>query len=243
MDAGVETAEAPITEAQIKMLVPRFYARVRADDLIGPVFDNAIDEWAPHLEKLMAFWSSVMLTTGRYKGNPMMAHMKHLATITPPMFDRWLAIWADVTAETMPAAIANELQAKAARIAQSLSWRCISGCRRAASPSRAPDMTSTPYRSTPEFDEVTLPAALRSDHRTKAGAWGVIHVLEGALELTFVDPPSSQILTPGRPGLVLPQQTHFVTPVGAMRMRVDFHASAPDMAMITNAAAKPKDAS
>jgi tellurite resistance-related uncharacterized protein len=91
------------------------------------------------------------------------------------------------------------------------------------------------YRSTPVFDEVTLPAALRADHRTKAGAWGVIHVLEGQLRLTMIDPPGSQMLTPGCPGLVNPGQTHFVTPVGAVRMCVDFHDSAPDMAALTTA--------
>jgi len=85
------------------------------------------------------------------------------------------------------------------------------------------------YRSTPVFDEVTLPAALRADHRTKAGTWGVITVLEGQLRLTFVDPPGSRLLFPGRPGLVKPEQTHFVTPIGAMRMRVDFHDLAPDL--------------
>jgi hemoglobin len=115
MDAGHD-----ITEAQIAALIPSFYDEVRADALIGPVFGGAIDHWPPHLEKLMAFWSSVMLTSGRYKGNPMAAHMKHLAIITPPMFDRWLALWAQVTAENLPADIAGALQAKAERIAQSL---------------------------------------------------------------------------------------------------------------------------
>lgn len=113
-------AEARITQAQLATLIPDFYARVRADGVIGPVFAGAIDSWPPHLDKLVAFWSSVMLTTGRYKGNPMAAHMKHLASITPPMFDRWLALWAQVTADTLPAGIAAELQAKAERIAQSL---------------------------------------------------------------------------------------------------------------------------
>lgn len=113
-------ADGRITEAEIAALIPRFYDRVRADALIGPVFAGAIDDWPPHLEKLMAFWSSVMLTSGRYKGNPMAAHMKHLATITPPMFDRWLALWTQVTAETLPTGIAADLQAKAERIAQSL---------------------------------------------------------------------------------------------------------------------------
>lgn len=113
-------ASATLTEAQIADLIPHFYSRVRADDMLGPVFDGAIDDWPPHLRKLMDFWSSVMLTTGRYKGNPMMAHMKHLATLKPEMFDRWLALWAEATAGQLPPATAAELQSKAERIAQSL---------------------------------------------------------------------------------------------------------------------------
>ena len=111
---------AAITETQIAELIPLFYSRVRTDDLIGQVFDKAIDDWPPHLRKLADFWSSVMLTTGHYKGNPMAAHMKYLSEINPPMFDRWLALWADATSETLPPAMAAALQAKADRIAQSL---------------------------------------------------------------------------------------------------------------------------
>ena len=91
------------------------------------------------------------------------------------------------------------------------------------------------YRSTPIFDEITLPRALRADHRTKAGTWGVINVLSGELRLTLVDPLESRLLSAGCPGLVLPEQTHFVTPVGAMQMRVDFYDSAPDMVVLTTA--------
>ena len=109
-------------ESDLERLVPLFYARVRQDEMIGPVFDAAIADWDDHLERLVAFWSSVMLTTGRYKGNPMAAHLKHLATITPEMFDRWLALWGEVTAQALPAPKANLLQAKAARIAESLKY-------------------------------------------------------------------------------------------------------------------------
>lgn len=90
---------------------------------------------------------------------------------------------------------------------------------------------STPYKSTPVFDETTLPDALRREHRTKDGVWGVIRVLEG--ELKFVVAGDAQgsdsetILTPQRPGLVLPQQTHHVEPLGKMRMQVDFYDRAP----------------
>ena len=88
-------------------------------------------------------------------------------------------------------------------------------------------MAATPYRSTPVFDQDTLPAALRARHNTKAGVWGVIRVLEGELLLTYLEPASSRLLSPGTPGVVLPQQPHFVTPQGPMRMQVDFYDRPP----------------
>lgn len=84
-----------------------------------------------------------------------------------------------------------------------------------------------PYRSTPIFDQDTLPAALRTRHDTKAGVWGVIRVLEGRLQLTCLNPLSESVLTLDNPGVVMPQQPHFVTPLGAMRMQIDFYDQAP----------------
>lgn len=111
---------AEIDERQLSALIPRFYARVREDTLIGPVFDGAIADWDEHLAKLVSFWSSIMLTSGRYKGNPVAAHRQHLPEITPVMFDRWLSLWAEVTDEMLPGSAAAALQGKASRIAESL---------------------------------------------------------------------------------------------------------------------------
>lgn len=108
-----------IDEKDLARLVARFYAAVRGDVLIGPVFNDAIDDWPEHLEKLTAFWSSLMLTSGRYKGAPMAAHLKHRARITPAMFKRWLALWREATDAEMPPALAGLMQVKAERIAQS----------------------------------------------------------------------------------------------------------------------------
>lgn len=109
-----------IDEAALERLIPAFYDRVRADADIGPLFNAAVHDWPDHLEKLVAFWSSVMLASGRYKGSPVAEHLKHKAAITPAMFDRWLAIWADTTNELLAPAAATAMQAKAARIAESL---------------------------------------------------------------------------------------------------------------------------
>ena len=87
--------DGPVTEAELEALILAFYARVRQDDLIGPLFNAAVGDWPHHLEKLIAFWSSVMRSTGRYKGSPMAAHAQHRAAIKPEMFTRWLALWGD----------------------------------------------------------------------------------------------------------------------------------------------------
>lgn len=88
-------------------------------------------------------------------------------------------------------------------------------------------MAVEPYRSTPVFDEQSLPAGLRANHSTKAGVWGLIRVIEGTLRLTYVDPPSERLLKAGEAGVVAPQQLHFATPIGAMKMQVDFYNEPP----------------
>ena len=109
-----------INEAEIQRLVDRFYVKVREDELIGPIFNTAIADWREHLEKLGAFWSSVMLTSGRYKGNPMAAHLRHADSIEPDMFDRWLFLWRETAAEELNPDAAAAVAAKADRIAESL---------------------------------------------------------------------------------------------------------------------------
>ena len=86
-----------------------------------------------------------------------------------------------------------------------------------------------PYRSTPVFDQDTLPQALRSRHNTKPEVWGVIRVIEGTLTLTYLDPPCEVLLTPDNPGFIQPQQPHFVTPLGPMKMQVDFYDQPPSL--------------
>lgn len=111
---------AVIEETALKPLVERFYDRVREDPLLGPMFASAIDDWPDHHARLTNFWSSVMLRTGRYKGNPVALHLRHADALTPASFDRWLSLWAETTTEMLPDSIASALQSKAARIAESL---------------------------------------------------------------------------------------------------------------------------
>ena len=110
----------PVTEEMIRRLVHAFYDRVRADAELGPIFARAIgQDWDAHLEKMCAFWSSVMLTSGRYKGNPMQAHMRQKA-ITPAHFVRWLALFGATAEELFPPPVAQAFAQRAENIARSL---------------------------------------------------------------------------------------------------------------------------
>lgn len=80
------------------------------------------------------------------------------------------------------------------------------------------------YKRTPTFDQDSLPPGLRREHRTKAGVWALIHVVEGSLRYRILDPPSEEVLTPANPGVVRPEQPHEVEPIGAMRMFVEFYS-------------------
>jgi hemoglobin len=108
-----------ITEAMIKTLVHGFYARVRLDPLLGLVFNRTIEDWDAHIEKLCAFWSSVTLMTGRYKGTPMQKHAG-LPEITPAHFERWLALFRDTAIKTCPSDAALVFVDRANGIADSL---------------------------------------------------------------------------------------------------------------------------
>lgn len=109
-----------IKEEDIARLVPAFYERVRQDPVLGPIFNGAIDDWPHHLGKLQDFWSSVMLTTGRYKGQPMVAHVRHEQQMTADNFARWLALWRQVSSDLLSPTAAAAVQERAERIAESL---------------------------------------------------------------------------------------------------------------------------
>ena len=111
-----ETGNTKITEDEIDALVDRFYAKVRQDDEIGPIFNAIVGDWPHHLAKLKDFWSSVLLTTGRYKGHPMMTHLQ--LPLDPIHFHRWLTLFAETANEVMPPEHANSIILVSHRIGQ-----------------------------------------------------------------------------------------------------------------------------
>jgi hemoglobin len=109
-----------VSEDGIRRLVDAFYDKVRLDAELAPIFLRAIPgDWQPHLTRMYAFWSSVMLTTGRYKGNPVVKHLV-IPGIRPHLFERWLALFNETCGELFEDGVSEEFRAKAARIAESL---------------------------------------------------------------------------------------------------------------------------
>jgi len=108
--------EQKITEQEISILVDRFYAKVRLDQEIGPIFNAIVDDWPQHLALLKDFWSTVLLTTGRYKGQPLMTHLQ--LPLDPEHFSRWLILFAETATEVLPTPIAATVIAKSQRIAE-----------------------------------------------------------------------------------------------------------------------------
>jgi hemoglobin len=83
--------------ANINQLVNTFYAKVRADEMLGPIFNQVIQDWPAHLKRLTDFWERTLLSHKVYKGNPIAAHNKVDEemgnSITMVHFGRWLQLW------------------------------------------------------------------------------------------------------------------------------------------------------
>jgi hemoglobin len=109
-----------LNQENIKKFVHEFYSDIRNDDILGVVFDRAIGEnWTPHLERMVDFWSTVMLGTKLFQGNVFGKHML-LNGIEPAHFQRWLTLFESNVQRLFDESIANEFSTTAHRIAKSL---------------------------------------------------------------------------------------------------------------------------
>ncbi|CAM2173218.1 hemoglobin [Paraburkholderia sacchari] len=108
------------TEDNIRELVYAFYDRVRADALLGPVFEGVLaGRWDEHLPKMCRFWSSLVLGTKTYRGNVQQAH-DPVPGVEPKHFSHWLYLFLDTVQAHYEPAAAVQFMEPALRIAQSL---------------------------------------------------------------------------------------------------------------------------
>ncbi len=107
------------TEEEIATLVYSFYDRIRADKLLGPIFNSHIHDWDDHLQTMVSFWSSLLLGAGTYHGQPMPKHAR-LPELRAELFQHWLALFRETTDTLENRAFAERAMQMAQRIAQSL---------------------------------------------------------------------------------------------------------------------------
>jgi hemoglobin len=114
-------AASPVTEDMIHELVHAFYAKIRTDPALGPIFNRVIadSDWPAHLAKMCDFWSSVTLMSGRFKGSPMQAHLA-IGGLRPTHFIRWLYLFEQTAHAVCPPEAAAVFVEKSQMIARSL---------------------------------------------------------------------------------------------------------------------------
>lgn len=96
-------------------------------------------------------------------------------------------------------------------------------------------------RRTPVFDQDTIPAGLRRAHRTAAGVWGLIRIVEGRLRYRTIEPDAEQILDPQHCATIAPGCVHEVEPLGPVRFFVEFYADPANGERNAAAAQDPED--
>ena len=107
-----------LDDEMLRRLVHGFYDRVRSDPLLGPIFADRIDDWDLHLERMVSFWSSVALMTGRYHGAPIPKHLP--LPVHAEHFERWLTLFRATAHDICPPAGAAWVIGRAERIAASI---------------------------------------------------------------------------------------------------------------------------
>lgn len=111
--------DAICTEAEIRTLVHEFYATIRKDERLGPIFNGHISDWDAHLDKLEDFWCAILLRSRRFSGTPMPKHVA-LPDLSAELFEHWLSLFYQTLARQPNRAFQAQAELMADKIANSL---------------------------------------------------------------------------------------------------------------------------
>ncbi|WP_269583649.1 group III truncated hemoglobin [Roseibium sp. Sym1] len=115
-----------VDEQAIHVMVHTFYGCIREHPRLGEIFGRRLaGRWEEHLPKMEAFWQSVLMKNGAYKGKPVPAHLKQKELVSAD-YAAWLGVFRPVIRELFVPDLADEIIAVAERIAQSL-WLATFG--------------------------------------------------------------------------------------------------------------------
>ncbi|MGY5353139.1 group III truncated hemoglobin [Wenyingzhuangia sp. IMCC45533] len=110
--------------ADIYKLVCAFYDKIRADEILGPIFNHMIpsNEWPIHLDKLTDFWETNLFGIPKFKGSPTQKHIQTDAefnhNIQQTHFNQWLKLWEETINDLYQGDLATRALMAAHNIAQ-----------------------------------------------------------------------------------------------------------------------------
>lgn len=106
----------------IRLLVDTFYGKVREDELIGPIFNDKIqNRWPEHLAKMYTFWQTVLLGEHTYFGSPFPPHAQ--LPVEQRHFERWLSLFSDTLNELFTGPVAEEALWRAGKMATMFQYK------------------------------------------------------------------------------------------------------------------------
>jgi len=99
----------------IVLFVDMFYSKVQRDELIGPIFNNVIKDWQPHLEKMYMFWNAALFGVPGFQGNPFAKHAP--LPIEGKHFERWILLFNETIDEHFEGEMATDAKKRAGLMA------------------------------------------------------------------------------------------------------------------------------
>lgn len=105
----------------LRLLVGAFYEEAKKDQVLGPIFNQFVTEWEPHIEKVASFWEATLFSAGPYRANPIIIHQKVDEILSHSLeqlhFDKWVEIWHETTDTMFAGDMANMAKQRASNIA------------------------------------------------------------------------------------------------------------------------------
>lgn len=113
----METKHDILTLDDVKNLVDTFYDKIRKNELLGPIFNERIqDRWPQHLEKMYTFWQTVLLKDHTYFGSPFVPHA-HLP-VDNVHFNTWVGLFNSTVDDLFEGNLAEEAKWRGAKMAE-----------------------------------------------------------------------------------------------------------------------------
>ncbi len=110
----------------IELLVNTFYEKVRANSILGYIFDDVAQiNWESHLPKMYSFWASLLLGEHSFSGNPMQKHIElsKLTTMSNIEFSEWILLFTETVNELFEGEKAEEAKIRASNIARLMLYK------------------------------------------------------------------------------------------------------------------------